>query len=231
MYFNKGGSHITERDSATTYIKFFKRNKTWYGMAYYATNTLRSEGSYREFDHKTPIGTFKNYSAEGFLSNITIWNDSSKAVERTYFYKNGGKRGWVRYELYDVKEQKCWDSLGKELNICNVEVEAKFKGGINAWRMFLEKNLNADVAVSAGAPEGIYTVKAQFIVAKDGSLSDIKATDVPAGCKPCGKEVERILSLSPNWEPALINGDAVLYQAIQPVSFQVIEEKRRRRRN
>ena len=46
---------------------------------------------------------------------------------------------------------------------------------IGNWGRFLERNLNAEVPVDNGAPEGSYTVIIQFVVDTDGSISDIKA--------------------------------------------------------
>ncbi len=56
-----------------------------------------------------------------------------------------------------------------------VEIEAKFPGGESAWRKYLERNLNPNAPVDNGAPEGTYTVYVQFVVSKDGSISDVKA--------------------------------------------------------
>ena len=53
-----------------------------------------------------------------------------------------------------------------------VEIEARFPGGVNGWREFLQKNLKSTVPVDSGANAGTYTVIAQFIVHKDGSISD-----------------------------------------------------------
>ena len=37
------------------------------------------------------------------------------------------------------------------------------------------KNLNASAPVDGGAPEGTYTVVIQFVVDKEGNISDVKA--------------------------------------------------------
>ncbi len=55
-----------------------------------------------------------------------------------------------------------------------VEKEAAFKGGVQEWRRFLEKNLNPNTPVDHGAPTGYYNVMVQFVVNKDGNVSDIK---------------------------------------------------------
>ena len=54
-----------------------------------------------------------------------------------------------------------------------VETEAEFPGGGEAWKNFLIKNLNPNVPVKNGAPVGKYTVFVQFIVDKDGTISEV----------------------------------------------------------
>lgn len=102
-----------------------------------------------------------------------------------------------------------------------VDIEASFPGGDAAWRKFLEKNLRADVASENGAPAGIYNVIIQFIVDKDGSLSGAKAlTNWGYGME---KEVLRLLTISPQWSPAIQNGRAVKAYRRQPVTFMIEE--------
>src|SRR5437899_637249 len=55
-----------------------------------------------------------------------------------------------------------------------VDIEASYPSGDSEWKKFLERNINGSIAVDNGAPIGIYTVYIQFIVSKDGSISDVK---------------------------------------------------------
>lgn len=105
-----------------------------------------------------------------------------------------------------------------------VEKEAKFPGGMDGWKKYLERNLDANVAASDGAPTGNYTVKVQFIVDKSGAISNVQAIDVPKACPSCGPEAVKVIKKGPAWEPAVQNGRNVIYQAIQYVTFQVAEE-------
>lgn len=103
-----------------------------------------------------------------------------------------------------------------------VEIEASFEGGETAWRSYLEQNLNPLVPIRKKAPVGIYTVYIQFIVSKDGKVSDIKAlTNNGYGME---KEVMRILKKAPKWKPALQKGKPVNAFRKQPVTFQVSKE-------
>ena len=103
-----------------------------------------------------------------------------------------------------------------------VDVEASFPGGIPAWRKFLEKNLDANVPIKdlpKKTKNFTQTAVCQFIVCKDGSICDIKVVnDVLPSIK---KEVERVIALSGQWEPAEQNGKKVKAYRKQPVTFVV----------
>lgn len=104
-----------------------------------------------------------------------------------------------------------------------VEKEAKFPGGAEGWRRYLERNLNANVAADDGAATGNYTVKVQFIVDKEGNISNVQSIEVPKACPSCGPEAVKVIKRGPKWEAAVQNGRNVIYQAIQFITFQVAE--------
>jgi protein TonB len=103
-----------------------------------------------------------------------------------------------------------------------VEVEASFKGGEKEWKRFLERNLEANVPVDNGAPEGTYTVIVQFIVDKEGKISDVKAlTSHGHGME---EEAMRVIKKGPDWIPAVQNGRNVKAYRKQPITFVVAAE-------
>ena len=103
-----------------------------------------------------------------------------------------------------------------------VEIEASFKGGEGAWRKYLERSLNGNTPVDNGAPEGTYTVYVQFVVSKDGSISDVR----PLTNHGYGMEQEaiRVIKKGPAWTPAVQNGRSVNAYRKQPITFQVTGE-------
>ncbi|MGQ0739930.1 MAG: TonB family protein [Bacteroidota bacterium] len=111
-----------------------------------------------------------------------------------------------------------------------VEIEASYAGGDDAWRRFLEQNLNAGIPAYKGAPAGAYTVVIQFVVDKEGKISDIKAlTSHGYGMKA---EVIRVLRKAPRWNPAIQEGRPVNAYRKQPVTFMVtVEEKKKKKKN
>jgi protein TonB len=102
-----------------------------------------------------------------------------------------------------------------------VEVEASYSGGEPGWRRYLQNSLDSEVPGNNGAPAGTYTVIVRFIVAKDGSLSDIVA-ETSYGY---GMEAEsiRVIKKSGKWAPAIQNGRNVISYKRQPITWVVQE--------
>jgi protein TonB len=96
-----------------------------------------------------------------------------------------------------------------------VEIEAEFPGGVNKWRQYLERNLRVDNDI----PEGTYAVLIQFVVDKDGNISDVIAlTDHGYGMED---EAKRVIKRGPKWNPAIQNGREVKAYRKQLITFQV----------
>jgi len=103
-----------------------------------------------------------------------------------------------------------------------VEIEAGFPGGDAKWRQYLERNANGQVASDNGAPEGTYTVVVQFVVDKEGNISDVRAlTSHGYGME---QEAVRVIQKGPKWTPAVQNGRQVKAYRKQPITFQVQSE-------
>ncbi|MBL7746018.1 MAG: energy transducer TonB [Chitinophagaceae bacterium] len=125
--------------------------------------------------------------------------------------------------------EEAGDSLKENVIFNKVEIEAQFPGGDKAWLNFLVKNLDGDIAVKNGAPAGNYMVVIQFVVNKEGEVTDIKAlTNYGYGME---QEVIRLLKKSPKWSPAIQDGRKVKAYRKQPVTFQVVEERKSKRKN
>lgn len=111
------------------------------------------------------------------------------------------------------------DSTDVDKEFTAVDIEAKFPGGTNAWRLFLQKNLHTDVPVKNKAPKGRYTVLIQFLVDKQGNVSDLKILEDPG--YGCADEVLRIFKKSPAWVPAVQHGRNVIFHQKQAITFLV----------
>lgn len=107
-------------------------------------------------------------------------------------------------------------------NFGAVEKEAYYPGGNAGWKTFLEKNLHADIPVKQNAPVGMYTATVQFIVDKDGTVSNVRAaTNFGYGME---EEVIRVIEHSGKWMPAIQNDKPVKAYRKQPVTFVLDSE-------
>jgi antitoxin component YwqK of YwqJK toxin-antitoxin module len=137
---------------------------------------------------KIKFGGFEKFtSSERFLKSDESLNDTDLSLTPIY----GNTR----------------DTVGA---FNTVHIEPSYPGGATVWSAFIQKNLNPFV-LKGNLPKKTtsiqQTVKVQFIVCTDGTVCEIKTTnDVLPVLK---KEAERVIRLSGNWIPAIINGVAV----------------------
>lgn len=114
------------------------------------------------------------------------------------------------------------DETNYDQTFTKVEVEAEFPGGTAAWSKYLQRTLNSSAPVDNGAPAGSYPVIVQFIVDKEGNISDVKAlTSHGYGMED---EAIRVIKRGPKWKPAIQNGRQVKAYRKQPVTFVVSDE-------
>lgn len=91
-------------------------------------------------------------------------------------------------------------------NSAGIEVIPEFPGGMQKFYDFLDKNFVVPEELKEmGITGKIYV---SFVVEKDGSLSDIKILRNIIGYG-AGKELLRVLKLSPKWNPGQLNGRKV----------------------
>ncbi len=119
-----------------------------------------------------------------------------------------------------VIEEKKEDDENKIFE--KVEIEASFPGGDNAWRKYLTRSLSGFNPADNGAPAGTYTTYVQFVVDKEGNISDVKPlTNFGYGMED---EAVKVIKKGPKWTPAIQNGRKVKAYRKQPITFVVQEE-------
>jgi protein TonB len=100
--------------------------------------------------------------------------------------------------------------------LVKVEIESSFPGGEAGWLRFLKSSLVYPAKAVRKKVEG--TVVVQFIVEKDGSLSDIEAISGP---DLLWDAAVKVIKASPNWKPAVQYGKKVKSYKKQPIAFRL----------
>lgn len=96
-----------------------------------------------------------------------------------------------------------------------VEQLAEFPGGINAFRNKVSSGF--DTSVMEG-DEGTVKTEVTFIVERDGSITDVKASGSNSDFN--AEAVRTVKGVKNKWTPAKINGQAVRYRFRMPLTMQ-----------
>jgi len=98
-----------------------------------------------------------------------------------------------------------------------VEINPEYPGGEAALGKFLQKNIKYPPVAKENGIQGKAYI--QFVVERDGSLTDVKSLRDPGA--GLGEEAIRVLKLSPHWKPGIQNGKPVRVQFTIPVNFSL----------
>jgi protein TonB len=113
------------------------------------------------------------------------------------------------------KKRMSGDSL-----FIDVQIQSEYPGGMAAWRRFLMKTLgNYPQDALDNRIQGTVTV--QFIVDKEGKVSDVQAVSGPEELRPYACKA---IMKSGKWTPAIQNGMHVKSYKRQPITFVLPEE-------
>lgn len=102
-----------------------------------------------------------------------------------------------------------------------VEIESSYPGGPGAWMRYLNKTFRYPQEAQDEGIQG--TVVVQFIVDKEGNVSEVEAVSGPStgGLRD---EAIRVIKKSGKWEPAVQNGRKVKSYKKQPITFKLESE-------
>lgn len=112
------------------------------------------------------------------------------------------------------KEEEDYDKT-----FTKVEIESDYPGGTSAWQRYLNKTLRYPQDAIDNEVQG--TVVIQFIVDKEGNVSDVEAVSGPNELRD---EAVRVIKKSGKWTPAIQNGRQVKSYKKQPIVFRLETE-------
>src|SRR4051794_15744164 len=110
----------------------------------------------------------------------------------------------------------------------SVLVQAKFPGGADGWAKYLQHNLRAEVGAENLKVKKHHTerqtVIVSFLVDKAGKISEVTVANPKEVHPKLAEEAVRVIKVGPDWVPATINGEPVIYRQIQSITFEVSAE-------
>lgn len=153
--------------------------------------------------------TYKYDQQDNRIEELSFTGDSStpqSRIEYVITYREGSAN-----QSFADEGDKVFDS-SKEL-----DVQPMFKGGdLNTFRAWVAKNFQSPTDALQANAQGVLIV--EFIIEKDGSLSNIKVLMSPH--PSYNKVLQKLLDKSPKWSPGYINEQPVRVKAILPISIK-----------
>ena len=118
-------------------------------------------------------------------------------------------------KMSEEEKPEVVDMSDEPVDIRVVEDLPQFPGGAAEFMKWLTKNLKYPSIAQQQKVKG--KVVAQFIVNKDGSVSDLELTEKLD--PTCDQEVLRVLRMMPNWQAGMMNAKPCRTKVCIPVVF------------
>ena len=182
------------------------------------------------------LGLAHTHSKTGLYNNFNVSQIKNRIIMMNK--KRTRTAGRIKYALFAplaaalliASNISCTSSDKQEVNNESMESRAaetpifqiveempEFVGGLAACMKYLGANISYPEEAIKNGIQGRVIV--QFIVEKDGSITDPK---VAKGVDPLlDKEALRVVSTMPNWKPGKQRGEAVRVKYTLPVSFKM----------
>ena len=102
-----------------------------------------------------------------------------------------------------------------------VEEQAEFPGGMDSMYAYIVKNLKyPELAKEKGIQGRVFV---QFVIEKDGSISNVKILrGIGGGCDEAAVEMVKNM---PKWKPGKQRGKPVRFQFTLPIKFELPKDK------
>lgn len=242
IYMNEDWEVTRFRDSAE-YYRIIKEEKNLYFVTDYflKSDSVQMTGAFKDYAQKVKEGEFVYYSEQGLVtirSNhkngkfhglyskyyptgelyYTENYENDIAQEFIVYYPNGAVRRKEVYSAGKVKFKACYLENGKKTKYFPYSIPAKAKGGMEAVKKYLKRNIYyPDAAVDKKIEGKVYL---KFIISVTGDVKDVKIRK-SSGNDLLDAEAVRVIEAMPKWSPAHLDGKLVESTFSIPISFKL----------
>jgi TonB family protein len=122
------------------------------------------------------------------------------------------------YSLTEIEYSKNRKNESSE-SICGIGIDAQYVGGFSAFQKYVNKNIKYPKQARKKKIQGRANV--EFIIEKDGTISDVKSAGKVLGYG-LDEEAVRLVKENPTkWIPAQQNGKVVRLRKTLPIPFKL----------
>jgi protein TonB len=182
-------------------------NRTWF-----ANGQIKNDSYYKD---NLQFGSDKEWHENGKLLRSAEYANNKKNGKLLTYWPNGQLRRVDVYDMGELKEGQCSDSLGNKIPYIRYEEMPQFPAGDLSF--YLAREVRYPIMAQKNAIQGRVIV--QFIVDKNGTISEIKV--VRSVDSSLDREAIRVVSSMPNWIPGKIEGEPVKVKYTLPINFRL----------
>ena len=206
-------------DVATYTCNIYPQLANWKKRVYHnASGKLYLDACYSDARLTQPCGTWMWYNKNGTLIEERIY-DNSKLKDHYQYYNNSNIRMHANFKKGVLHKAEGWDSAGNKLPGFVYMAAAAFKGGVDGWRKYVTKHIEANppVRFKSGSAGGV--VQVAFTVDIDGSVSDVSVKK-SSGFTELDLHAVTIIRNSPKWSPAIQYNEKVKFHQVQTITYK-----------
>ncbi len=218
FYFDKDWQ-TAPKGEAFFYGKKFREGNGWRRQDFWVKgNVMQMDGFFVDTVTRIWEGVAKWYNEDGTLDDSAYF-ENQKQKSAYYFYPNHSIKAYILYDANgDGTEQKGFDEAGKEIPGFIVQQPANFPGGLEKWQKFLVNRLQKNLPKSYKKGDVWGVVNIQFLVLKDGSVSEVKVIK-SSGHPELDDHAIAIITDSPVWIPAVQFNKPVIFRQRQLITY------------
>ena len=194
-------------------ISICSQNEIQTKKSYYKSGKINSEiNFYKKKNKKIREGKSSWWFETGELKNTQLFKKGKLNGERISYWQNGRIKRKDIFKKGRLKEGKCFNENGQEIEYYKFEIHPKFLGGKTALRNLLKEKL------LKGRKNVRGKLIFQFSIDTNGKpINPIILRDTnPSSIK----ELIVLFNSMPNWKPAMQDGIPVKVTRIIPVKFE-----------
>ena len=229
IFYDKGGQAVGPDEAYARYVDLEKKENGWYYVKEYGANdTLRSEGLYSVYEEKDKKkeGQHFHYFSDGGLWYTDEYTSGQRDKELKSYYKSGALKRIERFSEFKSQGGECFEEDGKPKTFSSFESIPQYPGGEEGLIRYLIGAIQYPALARENDITG--TVVVQFVVNRDGTVSDVQVVkDIGGGC---GAEAARVVLAMPDWVPGYLDDKPVRVRYTLPVRFNLEPAKKKKRK-
>ena len=101
------------------------------------------------------------------------------------------------------------------------ETMPEYPGGMDGLRTYLQENLTVPEKYQNMKSKAEYRVLVKFVVAEDGSITNVETMKPEPAKKDLNDEAVRVVKAMPKWKPGTVDGKPVKVRYTLPVTYRL----------